>query len=157
MSCGKNHIGSTLDSLLEETGDKEQVESIARKKLGCSESIADQIASLKELKDGWLEGSGHAYEVAILDWMQHVVQEMINKFNLPVPYIYPTVDNNVTIEWPFGVWEVSLEVMENKHARCYAYCDDIDSFICDPEDVNDIMLDDNGIERFGKFIESFIH
>lgn len=71
--------------------------------------IGVQIAELKLLKPGWMDGRGIAPSHSGLDWLM----EATNKFypdDLPLPYLYPTPEGGVQAEWPLKPWEISLEI-----------------------------------------------
>lgn len=65
----------------------------------CEVSIHDQIESLRNLKPGWLNGSGEAIPRPGLDWVEGVLHRLIASGPVPIPYIYPTEDGNIQVEW----------------------------------------------------------
>jgi hypothetical protein len=71
--------------------------------------VGARIQELKGLKDGWLDGEGVAPSDQDLDWML----EFLNKEypdELPLPYIFPTPEGGVQLEWTIGSYDVSLDV-----------------------------------------------
>jgi hypothetical protein len=68
---------------------------------GCSISVAIQIDLLKALGDGWYHGDngfeGLALDPEGLDWAVTVLSGWH-----PAPYIYPTLDGGLSVEWDMG-------------------------------------------------------
>lgn len=74
---------------------------------GCPTPIDTQVASLKALAPGWLDGEGPGYESDKLDWFSKLLVELLDGFQLPRPYIYPDREGFVRAEWSGVAWEVS--------------------------------------------------
>lgn len=68
-----------------------------------------QIAKLKEMKDGWLDEDAKAPDFAGLDWLA-VCLKKHGLTGYPFPYIYPTYEGGVQIEWHLRPWDPSLEI-----------------------------------------------
>jgi hypothetical protein len=78
-------------------------------------SVAERIDELRQLEDGWLDGEGEAPDDLCLD----ILESDLREHKLPCPYIYPTVDGNVTLEWerPNGrslVLEIDFDLGEGE-------------------------------------------
>lgn len=71
--------------------------------------VGARIEELRALKDGWLDGSGVAPSADGLTWLSQSF-EMQYPEDLPLPFIYPTVERGVQTEWPLGNHEISLEI-----------------------------------------------
>jgi hypothetical protein len=71
--------------------------------------VVERLSELKELRDGWLDGSGTQLDSAGLDWLS---SELDNGYpgSLPLPRIYPTEKGNVHLEWLVASWDISLDV-----------------------------------------------
>ena len=73
-------------------------------------SVFEEILlKLAELKPGWLDGKGLALNP---DGLQALVRDFDNWFDptLPLPYLYPTAEGGVQVEWSINQWEISLEI-----------------------------------------------
>jgi len=67
--------------------------------LECSVDLDTQFADLQELKPGWLDGEGGAYDRTILRQVRDVLDTLMQQHELPTPYIYPTPQSDVRVEW----------------------------------------------------------
>ncbi len=87
--------------------------------------VSRQLAELRNLKDGWAdgiqaadqwgEGFGKAPTARGLDWLGETFEERYSD-NLPRPYLYPTPEGGVSLEWSIGRNEASLEIDLIKHS-----------------------------------------
>ena len=68
-----------------------------------------RIDELRLLKVGWLEGRGLVPSTAEFDWLESFFAESYPAA-LPTPYIYPTEDGGVQLEWRTGNQDISLEI-----------------------------------------------
>ncbi len=107
--------------LFDETGSLRRIEmatdvSIAEEDLagdrrrGCSTPIEQQVHSLSILPAGWFDESSPSYQQGQLDWMLNLLKGILEGFNLPVPYLYPTPEGTARAEWPGSKWEVVANV-----------------------------------------------
>jgi len=71
--------------------------------------INTQFAKLAQLKDGWLDGEGTAYDGRQLDTLATRFNWSLSP-DLPLPRIYPMSDGRVQAEWMFGRWDTSIEI-----------------------------------------------
>ena len=71
--------------------------------------VPAQLDDLRNLKDGWYDGYGKAPSHEGLDWLAHKFM-LEYPDTLPRPYIYPTPEGGVQMEWSIGVYDVSLEL-----------------------------------------------
>ncbi len=79
--------------------------------------VRSRLDELRRLEDGWLDGDGKAPGSEELEWLaagfdQHYPDD------LPLPYLYPTSEGGVRVEWSLSDYEVSLEVNLATH-RAY--------------------------------------
>lgn len=84
-------------------------ESIEHVTLLDSLDIETRMEELAQLEDGWMDGKGLALDRTSLGRLVQAFDECFDR-DLPLPYIYPTLDNGVQAEWTLGRWEVSLEI-----------------------------------------------
>lgn len=82
--------------------------------------VSARMEELAELKDGWLDGKGHAPESSALNWLARAFEVNFDP-DLPLPYLYPTAEGGVQAEWSIDDWEVTLEVnLQEKTAEYQA-------------------------------------
>ena len=87
--------------------------------------IGRRLEELKGLKDGWADGLqpagdwGNGFGVAPssegLDWLAGRLETRYAE-ELPPPYIYPTPEGGVSLEWSIGRNEASLEIDLTSHS-----------------------------------------
>lgn len=68
-----------------------------------------RIDELRLLKVGWLDGRGLVPSTAEFDWLEGFFADFYPP-TLPSPYIYPTEDGGVQLEWRTGNQDLSLEI-----------------------------------------------
>ncbi len=81
--------------------------------------VTAQLDDLRNLEDGWADGVqyagdwgkgyGKAPSHAGLDWLSARFTDEYPD-DLPRPYIYPTPEGGVQLEWRVGTYDISLEV-----------------------------------------------
>lgn len=72
--------------------------------------LGDRMAVLQELKDGWFNGDGLAPSGDGLSWLHEWMGKMITFFSAPCPFIYPTTDGGVSLEWDIGGVDFTIKV-----------------------------------------------
>ena len=77
--------------------------------------ISAQLDDLRLIKNGWLEGEGLAPPPEELDWLSRVFDDHYPE-NLPLPYLYPTEEGGVQVEWSLKQNEVTLRIDLGNHA-----------------------------------------
>lgn len=75
----------------------------------------EQIAALK---DGWLDGQGHAPARDKLEWLADAFDSNFDA-DLPLPYLYPTPEGGVQAEWTVNDWAVTFEIDVNGQQGLY--------------------------------------
>ncbi|MCY4108224.1 MAG: hypothetical protein OXG11_04250 [Chloroflexi bacterium] len=76
------------------------------------------------LKDGWLDGEGHPPRHDGLDWLAASFERYYPEPpDVPLPYVYPTVEGGVQMEWSLGSKEISLEVTLADHSAEWFWTD----------------------------------
>jgi len=76
--------------------------------------VLQQVAQLRLVEDGWLEGAGKAPSPGGLNWLIGVFMCHFPD-SLPLPRLYPTETGGVLAEWSIGAAEVSLELNLGTH------------------------------------------
>ena len=66
------------------------------------------LQALGQLQAGWQDGEGLALNRVALDRLALLFRHYDR--SLPCPYVYPTLDGGVRLEWSLGAWEVSLDL-----------------------------------------------
>ena len=82
-----------------------------------------QLNQLRALEDGWLEGEGEAPSNEGLDWLSQAFARFYPAY-LPAPYIYPTEDGGVQIEWSFGVIDINVRIDLSTQRAVYFWLDE---------------------------------
>ena len=76
--------------------------------------VPSRLEELERLEDGWLDGEGRALDKRGIRWFAEMFERFF-PYDLPLPYVYPTVEGNIRLEWTFGTCELSLEVDLKNH------------------------------------------
>jgi len=116
---------------------------------GCATPIEAQIGALKGLDAGWYDESSKAYDPAQLDWLSKLLKNLLEGFQLPNPYLYPTPEGLARAEWSSPTWEVVLNVDLDAKAA------DVLAARVDSEEVHElpVSLGDVGAEtKLGRFL-----
>ena len=87
----------------------ERIESVEQITILEPDDIGARLDELRGLKDGWLDGKGKAPAGGDLDWLE---QEFNVRYpeELPVPYVYPTPEGGLSLEWELAGNDISLEI-----------------------------------------------
>ncbi len=80
-----------------------------------SNDVRARLEELQNLKDGWLDGQGVAPSRMGLDWFAKTIGANYPA-DLPRPFIYPTAEGGLQLEWSLGEHELSLEVDLANHS-----------------------------------------
>ena len=76
-------VTMATDVSLAEEGDEQS-------RPGCPTPVEAQVASLSALPAGWYDSESPAYEPASLRWLAKLLTGLLDGFQLPSPYIYPS-------------------------------------------------------------------
>lgn len=60
--------------------------------------LDERFAEMEALEEGWLDGEGHAISPSALSSAKERIEFAISK-EIPIPYIYPTPEGHLSIEW----------------------------------------------------------
>lgn len=71
--------------------------------------VPARLEEIALLKNGWLEGKGAAPPKEGLEWLSRTFASQYPD-DLPLPYIYPTPEGGIQLEWTLGTTDVSLEI-----------------------------------------------
>lgn len=74
-----------------------------------------RLAEIALLEDGWCNGKGVAPLKTNLEWLSRAFASNYPD-ELPLPYVYPTPEGGIQMEWTFGTTEVSLEIDLTAHS-----------------------------------------
>ena len=83
-------------------------------------SVLSQISEIKSYKDGWFEYSSKAFDGPSLDALADIFS--IPFFDSYIPYLYPTPNNKISVEWGFfnDLDIICLEVDLTTYIGCYS-------------------------------------
>ena len=82
--------------------------------------VSARLDEFRSLADGWLEGKGKAPSKAGLDWFSAAFETRYPD-ELPLPYVYPTAEGGVQLEWSIAGHEVSLDIsLETKQGQWHS-------------------------------------
>lgn len=76
---------------------------------GALAKIDARLDHLAALVKGWYDGQGEPLSLEVVSRARALSRALLDA-NVPPPYIYPTVDGRITLEWSFGRWEVEAEI-----------------------------------------------
>ena len=84
-------------------------DTVKKRFVNFPDNINLEFKKLHSLQDGWLDGEGKAPDRKGLEWFEMMMEDYYPK-NLSLPYIYPTGEGNLLLEWDIGKLDVSLEI-----------------------------------------------
>lgn len=71
--------------------------------------VPARLDELRLLQDGWLDGQGSAPRPDGLDWLSDEFTQGYPE-DLPLPFVYPTPEGGIRLEWSLGPNEVTLDI-----------------------------------------------
>lgn len=77
-----------------------------------------RLEELATLKDGWLDGKGHAPAPEKLRQLASLFDASFDA-DLTLPHLYPTPEGGIQAEWSLGDWEAALEINLDTHTGEY--------------------------------------
>lgn len=95
-------VSMATDVRLAEEGEESET------RRGCPTPMNEQISTLRGLAPGWFDGEGLPYNGAQLDWLEQYLDRLVVLAGVPRPYIYPTPDGAVRVEWSAPSAEIVL-------------------------------------------------
>lgn len=89
-----------------------------------------RLDELSELKDGWLDGAGHAITAAAVQTTESILFGLFEE-GLPRPGIFPTVEGGLHLEWTD---EEDTEILVSGGGNATLYSDDLEEegFLAEP-------------------------
>lgn len=87
----------------------QRIEMIDDFRLLDSRDIQFRLSDLKNLEDGWFENQGIAPSTEKLTKLSELF-DLYYTEDEPLPYIYPTLDGNLELEWTINNVELILEI-----------------------------------------------
>lgn len=67
-----------------------------------------RFGQILELKKGWMDGKGEPFEFTKIALVSKILYTILTQFSLIPPYIYPTIDNEISIEWESETIDLEL-------------------------------------------------
>ena len=87
--------------------------------------VRARIDELRLLPNGWLEGHGLAPDSAGLDWFAEQFEHAFPA-ELPLPFVYPTQEGGLRLEWELAPADLSVEV-DLRTRKAEVHCLDLDT------------------------------
>lgn len=81
---------------------------------------ADRLAELHDLESGWLDGIGQQVSRKVLREVESLLLKFLDE-QVERPYIYPTEEGGVQLEWPYTAGEVTLTVTADGKVEAFAF------------------------------------
>jgi hypothetical protein len=96
--------------------------------------IRVQLNELKSLREGWFDGDGQAFDAESLN---RLAADLLRWYpsGVAMPYIYPTPDGNVQVEWTLGKYEAVLEIDPLEYSAYWHWLD-VSADISDGRDLD---------------------
>lgn len=64
--------------------------------------IDSRLQEILRLPNGWKDGEGISFDTRNLAMAGKLLNSLCEGFDLPAPYIYPAIGNELNCEWTFG-------------------------------------------------------
>lgn len=76
------------------------------------DSINARFEMIRDLDTGWDEQGydSEAFDPDLVDQAQAFVYSLVDDFDIPAPFIYPTFDTEIELEWEFGPISPSITI-----------------------------------------------
>ena len=84
--------------------------------------ISTQLDDVRDLKDGWFDGDGVAFNQDELDWLANMFERYYSD-NAIFPHVYPVPENDVNLEWSIDTLEIGLEINLRSHKGVWSWDD----------------------------------
>ncbi|MEU9956678.1 hypothetical protein [Streptomyces sp. NPDC050982] len=81
---------------------------------------SERLVKLQALEKGWLDGVGKEVSRKLLREVESLLLEFLD-VQVERPYIYPTEEGGVQLEWPFTRGEVTVIVLPGDKVDAYAF------------------------------------
>ena len=96
------------------SGQPTQIQSISEVRQLERFDVPAQLDEMRGIRDGWLDGHGTAPAPKCLDWLS----ETFNRYyphSVAHPYVCPTAEGEINMEWSVGQREIGLVTNIEKH------------------------------------------
>ncbi|MGA5493116.1 hypothetical protein ACPCSP_01945 [Streptomyces cinereoruber] len=81
---------------------------------------SDRLAELDGLEAGWLDGHGRSVSRKLLRAVETILLDFLDA-QVRYPYIYPTEDGGVQLEWPYSRGEVTVTITPDEKVEAYSF------------------------------------
>ncbi|MFJ9088712.1 hypothetical protein ACIRL3_40520 [Streptomyces sp. NPDC102384] len=81
---------------------------------------SERLTELHDLEAGWLDGVGRQVSRKVLREVESLLLEFLDE-QIKRPYIYPTEDGGVQLEWPYSTGEVTLTITPDEKVESCAF------------------------------------
>jgi hypothetical protein len=96
--------------LYNRNGQLKSMEEVEHVTLLDERDVGARIDELRLLKSGWLDGKlGKALDSDQLNWLESRLDSYLSD-PLPSPYLYPTAEGGVQLEWSICRYEITLDI-----------------------------------------------
>ncbi len=96
-----------------------------------------RIDELKQLKRGWFDGKGEAFDPQQIDWVVEAFKSFYPD-DTKLPYLFPTPEGKLFAEWSLGANSVSLEIdLSSRSADWHVLHNATDAEETEQFDLND--------------------
>jgi len=128
-----------------------QVEQLQKLEVeGKGPDVEARLAELSKLPSGWLEEDEAAPPASsLLQTLREGIPLVVEHENLPNPYIYPTIEGGLRLEWDFGDWEVEAEFDTEGRVAAMA-------FNLETDEAHDTELSWDPDEQWAPRLSSFV-
>lgn len=114
--------------------------------------IGARLDELRQLKRGWFDGKGEAFDPNALAWLEEMMT-LYYPDELPPPYIYPTPEGNLLLEWEDESFDITLEIdLSTKKGWLHI----LDLSMEEDEDKNFDLSDQKGWEALVKKLNDYL-
>lgn len=84
--------------------------------------VPARLDEFRNMRDGWLDGDGHAPSHVGLNWLSKTFQRFY-PHTAPLPHTYPTYEGGIRMEWSHKNNKCILETNLQKHESDYLFFD----------------------------------
>jgi hypothetical protein len=120
---------------------------------GCPTPVEAQLEALRALNVGWYDESSPGYEASSLDWLAKLLKGLLDGFQLPRPYIYPSPDGLARAEWSAARWEVVTSFdLASRSAETMAARPDADEV----RELTVRFSEPGGESKLGRFLTEYL-
>lgn len=111
--------------------------------------VAERLQEFLRLEAGWLGDDGDPFDPDALNWLTDAWLRTVEG-KVPTPYVYPTPDGGVCMEWPMGHFEVHATIdLKSKNGEITEFGDGRTGIISETQ-VN--LAHEEGWNRLIEFV-----